>query len=95
MFGNRRYFRGLVAGSEEGIVSCILASRLKAARGHRTAHPRRAPAAGSGSLTMAGIQVPAVIAHGIWSVSVRSILRSKAVDGRTRRTLCRISECDA
>ena len=29
MFGNRRYFRELLAGSEEGIASNILADRLK------------------------------------------------------------------
>jgi hypothetical protein len=29
MFGNRRYFRELMAGSEEGIASNILADRLK------------------------------------------------------------------
>jgi DNA-binding HxlR family transcriptional regulator len=29
MFGNRRYFRELLAGSEEGIASNILAGRLK------------------------------------------------------------------
>jgi DNA-binding HxlR family transcriptional regulator len=29
MFGNRRHFRELVAGSEEGIATNILASRLK------------------------------------------------------------------
>ena len=29
MFGNRRHFRELIAGSEEGIATNILASRLK------------------------------------------------------------------
>jgi hypothetical protein len=29
MFGNRRYFRELLIGSEEGIASNILSSRLK------------------------------------------------------------------
>jgi DNA-binding HxlR family transcriptional regulator len=29
MFGNRRYFMELLAGSEEGIASNILADRLK------------------------------------------------------------------
>ena len=29
MFGNRRHFRELLAGSEEGIASNILADRLK------------------------------------------------------------------
>jgi hypothetical protein len=35
------------------------------------------------------------VGQNIWSVSVSSILRSKAVDGRTRRTLGRIAEGDA
>jgi hypothetical protein len=38
MFGNRRRIRELVAGSEEGIATNILASRLK-----HTRSPRRAP----------------------------------------------------
>ncbi len=75
MFGNRRYFRELVAGSEEGIATNILASRLKqlvaaglltrdaAQRGQRAAY----------SLTEAGIQVlPVMIALGNWGLAHRS-----------------------
>ena len=67
MFGNRRHFRELIAGSEEGIATNILASRLKqlvtaglltrddARRGQRAAY----------SLTEAGIQVlPVMVALG-------------------------------
>ena len=74
MFGNRRYFRELVAGSEEGIATNILASRLKqlvaagllsrdaARRGQRAAY----------SLTEAGIQVlPVMVALGTWGLAHR------------------------
>jgi DNA-binding HxlR family transcriptional regulator len=74
MFGNRRYFRELVAGSEEGIATNILASRLKqlvvaglltrddARRGQRAAY----------SLTEAGIEVlPVMIALGNWGLAHR------------------------
>jgi len=74
MFGNRRHFRELVAGSEEGIATNILASRLKqlvaagllsrdaARRGQRAAY----------SLTEAGIQVlPVMVALGTWGLAHR------------------------
>ncbi|MDR5699543.1 winged helix-turn-helix transcriptional regulator [Agromyces aerolatus] len=74
MFGDRRHFRELLAGSEEGIASNILASRLKrlvegglltrdeARRGQRAAY----------SLTEAGIQVlPIMIALGTWGLAHR------------------------
>ncbi|MFC8732317.1 acetyltransferase [Luteimicrobium sp. NPDC057192] len=74
VFGNRRYFRELLAGSEEGIASNILASRLKrlveaglltrdeAHRGQRAAY----------SLTEAGIQVlPVMVALGNWGLAHR------------------------
>ena len=74
MFGNRRHFRELVAGSEEGIATNILASRLKqlvaagllsrdaARRGQRAAY----------SLTEAGIQVlPVMVALGNWGLAHR------------------------
>ncbi|WP_308798171.1 winged helix-turn-helix transcriptional regulator [Agromyces silvae] len=74
MFGNRRHFRELLAGSEEGIASNILANRLKrlvgaglltrdeARRGQRAAY----------SLTEAGIQVlPIMVALGNWGLAHR------------------------
>lgn len=74
MFGGRRHFRELVAGSEEGIATNVLASRLKglvaagllrredARRGQRAAY----------SLTEAGIQVlPVMVALGTWGLAHR------------------------
>ncbi|WP_350348318.1 helix-turn-helix domain-containing protein [Agromyces sp. G08B096] len=74
MFGDRRHFRELLAGSEEGIASNILANRLKrlvdgglltrddARRGQRAAY----------SLTEAGIQVlPIMVALGTWGLAHR------------------------
>ena len=75
MFGNRRYFRELLAGSEERIASNILADRLKrlvstglltrenAGPGRRAAY----------SLTEASIQLVPVFAHlGEWGRHHRS-----------------------
>jgi DNA-binding HxlR family transcriptional regulator len=75
MFGNRRHFRELIAGSEEGIATNILASRLKqlvaaglltretAKRGQRVAY----------SLTESGIQVlPVMVALGNWGLANRA-----------------------
>lgn len=71
MFGNRRHFRELVAGSEEGIATNILSSRLKqlVAAGllvREDAGPgQKAPY----SLTEAGIQVlPVMVALGNWGL---------------------------
>ncbi len=74
IFGNRRHFRELIAGSEEGIATNILASRLKqlvaaglltrerSTRGQRAAY----------SLTEAGIQtVPVMVAMGNWGLAHR------------------------
>ncbi|MEQ4302541.1 helix-turn-helix domain-containing protein [Plantactinospora sp. B6F1] len=74
MFGNRRHFRELLAGSEEGIATNILSSRLRrlteaglltrqsARRGQRVAY----------SLTEAGIQVlPIMVALGSWGLAHR------------------------
>ena len=74
MFGDRRHFGELLANSEEGIASNILASRLKrlvaagllsrvaARRGQRAAY----------SLTEAGIQVlPVMVALGNWGLAHR------------------------
>lgn len=74
VFGGRRHFRELLSGSEEGIASNILSSRLKslvtgglltqeqAGRGHRATY----------SLTEAGIQtVPIMAALGSWGMRHR------------------------
>ncbi|MRG60944.1 transcriptional regulator [Agromyces sp. CFH 90414] len=74
MFGDRRHFRELLAGSEEGIASNILASRLKrlvegglltratARRGQRAAY----------ALTEAGIRtLPVMVALGTWGLDFR------------------------
>ncbi|MBM0207173.1 helix-turn-helix transcriptional regulator [Micromonospora sp. STR1s_5] len=75
MFGNRRYFRELLAGSEEGIAPNILSSRLRrlteaglltredARRGQRAAY----------SLTEAGIQaLPIMAALASWGLAHRN-----------------------
>src|ERR1700750_534037 len=74
MFGNRRYFRELLAGSEEGIASNILADRLK--RLVRSGLLTRADAGhGRGaaySLTEASIQLVPVLAQlGEWGLRHR------------------------
>ena len=74
MFGDRRYFRELLTGSEEGIASNILSSRLKqltnaglltrddVGRGQRAKY----------SLTEAGIEVlPIMVALGNWGLAYR------------------------
>lgn len=74
MFGKRRHFRELLAGSEEGIATNILSGRLRllteaglltrqdAPRGQRAAY----------SLTEAGIQVlPIMVALGSWGLAHR------------------------
>src|SRR5580704_7053129 len=76
MFGNNRYFRELVVGSEEGIATNILASRLKqlVAAGllTRDAAARRGQRAAY-SLTEEGIQVlPVMVALGNWGLAHRT-----------------------
>ncbi|WP_127793936.1 helix-turn-helix domain-containing protein [Agromyces sp. LHK192] len=74
MFGDRRHFRELLAGSEEGIASNILAERLRrlvdagllvraeARRGQRAAY----------TLTESGIQtLPVLVALGNWGLAHR------------------------
>jgi DNA-binding HxlR family transcriptional regulator len=74
IFGNRRHFRELLAGSEEGIAPNILSSRLRrlteaglltrqeARRGQRAAY----------SLTEAGIQtLPVMVALASWGLAHR------------------------
>lgn len=82
VFGNRRHFRELLHGSDEGIASNILSSRLKrlvaaglltqeeAARGQRAAY----------SLTEAGIQtLPVMAAMGTWGLAHRDGTRELRV----------------
>jgi DNA-binding HxlR family transcriptional regulator len=74
MFGNRRHFRELVAGSEEGIATNILASRLKdlVAAGLLTREETRRGQRAAYSLTEPGIQVlPIMVALGNWGLAHR------------------------
>jgi DNA-binding HxlR family transcriptional regulator len=74
MFGNRRHFRELVAGSEEGIATNILSSRLKqlVAAGLLTQEQTRPGQRAPYSLTEAGIQVlPIMVALGNWGLAHR------------------------
>jgi DNA-binding HxlR family transcriptional regulator len=74
MFGNRRHFRELIAGSEEGIATNILASRLKqlVAAGLLTRDAARRGQRATYSLTEAGIQVlPIMVALGNWGLAHR------------------------
>ena len=88
IFGDRRYFRELLAGSIEGIASNILADRLRrlvaagiltredAARGQRARY----------SLTEAGIQtLPIIVALGNWGLD----WRDGSPELRTRQELMR------
>ncbi|WP_029088601.1 winged helix-turn-helix transcriptional regulator [Brevibacterium album] len=74
MFGDRRHFRELLAGSEEGIASNILSSRLKRLTDQgllRRAEARRGQRA-QYSLTEAGIRVlPVMVALGNWGLDHR------------------------
>jgi DNA-binding HxlR family transcriptional regulator len=75
MFGDRRHFRELVAGSEEGIATNILASRLRhlVASGLLTRDDARRGQRAAYSLTEAGIQVlPIMVALGNWGLAHRS-----------------------
>jgi DNA-binding HxlR family transcriptional regulator len=74
MFGNRRHFRELVAGSEEGIATNILSSRLKqlVAAGLLTQEQTRRGQRAAYSLTEAGIQVLQImVALGNWGLAHR------------------------
>ena len=69
MFGNRRHFNELLAGSEEGIASNILADRLKrlVAAGLLTREDTRPGQRTAYSLTEAAIQLVPVLAElGTW-----------------------------
>jgi DNA-binding HxlR family transcriptional regulator len=75
MFGNRRHFNELLAGSEEGIASNILASRLKqlVAAGLLTRGEARRGQRAAYSLTEAGIQVlPVMVELGNWGLAHRA-----------------------
>src|SRR3954449_12987608 len=74
MFGDRRYFRELLAGFEEGIASNILSSRLKqlTAAGLLTRADAQRGQRAKYSLTEAGIQVlPIMVALGNWGLAHR------------------------
>ena len=74
MFGDVRHFRELVAGSEEGIATNVLASRLKqlVAAGLLTRDDARRGQRAAYSLTEAGIQVlPVMVALGTWGLAHR------------------------
>ncbi|MEU7800573.1 helix-turn-helix domain-containing protein [Micromonospora arborensis] len=75
MFGNRRYFRELLMGSEEGIASNILSSRLKQliAAGLLTREDAQRGQRAMYSLTEAGIQaLPIMVALGNWGLTYRN-----------------------
>jgi DNA-binding HxlR family transcriptional regulator len=74
MFGNRRYFRELLNGSEEGIATNILANRLKqlVAGGLLTRDEARRGQRAAYSLTEAAIEVlPIMVALGNWGLAHR------------------------
>jgi DNA-binding HxlR family transcriptional regulator len=75
MFGNRRYFRELLAGSEEGIASNILADRLKRLvnAGLLTREDTGPGKRAAYSLTEASIQLVPVFAQlGEWGLRHRA-----------------------
>jgi DNA-binding HxlR family transcriptional regulator len=74
MFGNRRYFRELLLGSEEGIASNILSSRLKqlTAAGLLTREDAHRGQRAMYSLTEGGIRtLPIMVALGTWGLAHR------------------------
>ncbi|WP_116951009.1 winged helix-turn-helix transcriptional regulator [Jiangella endophytica] len=74
MFGNRRYFRELLTGSEEGIASNILADRLKrlVEAGLLTRDDARQGQRAAYSLTEAAIDLVPIMAElGAWGVRHR------------------------
>lgn len=74
IFGDRRYFRELLAESEEGIASNILSSRLKSLteQGLLTREDARRGQRARYSLTEAGIAtLPVMIALGNWGLDHR------------------------
>ena len=82
VFGDRRYFRELQAGSEEGIASNILADRLKrlVALGLLTRQDTRAGQRARYSLTEPAIQLVPVFAQlGSWGLRHRPTSRALRV----------------
>lgn len=82
VFGNRRYFRELQAGSEEGIASNILADRLKrlVAAGLLTREKTRAGQRARYNLTEPAIQLVPVFAQlGSWGLRHRPTTRELRV----------------
>jgi DNA-binding HxlR family transcriptional regulator len=84
MFGNRRHFRELLAGSQEGIASNILAARLKRLvdAGLLTRDDARPGQRAAYSLTEPAIQLVPVLAElGAWGIRHRDTtprLRARA-----------------
>lgn len=75
MFGDRRYFRELLNGSEEGIASNVLSSRLKSlvAAGLLTRDEVTRGQRARYTLTEAGIQtLPVLVAFGTWGRAHRN-----------------------
>lgn len=88
MFGDRRYFRELLAGSEERIASNILSSRLKqlTAAGLLTREDATRGQRARYSLTEAGIQVlPVMVALGTWGLAHREGTRRLRVRAELMR----------
>ena len=82
IFGNRRHFRELLHGSDEGIASNILSSRLKrlVAEGLLTQEKARRGQRAAYSLTEAGIQtLPVLVAMGNWGLAHRGGTRELRV----------------
>jgi DNA-binding HxlR family transcriptional regulator len=82
MFGGRRHFRELQAGSEEGIASNVLADRLKrlVADGLLTRDGARPGQKATYSLTEQAIQLVPVFAHlGAWGLRHRTTTRELRV----------------
>jgi len=82
MFGNRRHFRELLHGSEEGIASNILSSRLKrlVAAGLLTREESGPGRRAAYSLTEAGIHtLPVMVAMGTWGLAHRGGTRELRV----------------
>lgn len=88
MFGNRRYFRELLAGSEEGIASNILSSRLKqlTAGGLLTRADAQRGQRAMYCLTEAGIEsLPVMVALGTWGLAHRDGTRRLRVRAELMR----------